>query len=274
MIRAFIIDDEPLAVARLNVLLSRFNDVEIVGSATDASEALQEISRCNPDALFVDVEMPDIDGFDLIEAVGKLPGEAPLIIFVTAYPKFAVDAFDKGAIDFVTKPVRVDRLGSSVERLRSAIQSRIARDRLNELVEQLDELRAQHAGGSVSQRRFLWINRRGELIRLDLDRLERAAADGEYVRLFINGQEYLHRASVSGLMTMVDPNAYVRVHRSHIIRRDRVVSIGRRAAGGHFLFLESGARIPVGRRFRDAIRLLPTRNEGPGELRQDEARSI
>jgi DNA-binding LytR/AlgR family response regulator len=274
MIRAFIIDDEPLAVARLNVLLSRFNDLEIVGSATDASEALREISRCNPDALFVDIEMPDIDGFDLIEAVGKLPGAAPLIIFVTAFPKFAVDAFDKGAIDFVTKPVRADRLASSVERLRSAIQSRIARQRLNELVEQLDQLRTQHASGMVSDRRFLWVNRRGELIRLDLDRLERAAADGEYVRLFISGQEYLHRESVSGLMGMVDPNAYVRVHRSHVVRRDRVVSIGRRAAGGYFLLLESGARIPVGRRFREAIRLLPMRSEELGEPRLDEVRKV
>ncbi len=112
-----------------------------------------ELSK--PDVLFVDIEMPDIDGFDLIEAVGKLADTAPLIVFVTAFPKFALDAFDTGAIDFVTKPVRFDRLSASVGRVRAAVQSRLARERLNELVEQLDELRnsprgRQHAGAPVS----------------------------------------------------------------------------------------------------------------------------
>ena len=163
MIRVFVIDDEPLAVKRLTVLLGRFSDVEITGAETNASDALRGIERTKPDVLFVDIEMPDIDGFDLIEAVGKLADTAPLIVFVTAFPKFALDAFDTGAIDFVTKPVRFDRLSASVGRVRAAVQSRLARERLNELVEQLDELRTHHAGGSTPERRFLWVNRRGEL---------------------------------------------------------------------------------------------------------------
>ena len=267
MIRVFIIDDEPLAVKRLTVLLDRFSDIEITGAETNASDALCGIERSKPDVLFVDIEMPDIDGFDLIEAVGKLADTAPLIVFVTAFPKFAVDAFDTGAIDFVTKPVRFDRLSASVGRVRAAVQNRIARERLNELVQQLDELRTHHAGGTTPERRFLWVNRRSELVRLDLDRLDRASAEGEYVRLFTNGHEYLHRASVSGLMSLLDAKAYVRVHRSHIVRGDSVVSVARRQTGGYSLVLESGERVPVGRRFRQAIRELPAYERQAGEQR-------
>lgn len=256
MIRAFLIDDEPLAVARLAVLLQRFGDLQIVGSANDAGSALADITRTCPDVLFVDIEMPGMDGFDLIEAIDK-HSVAPLIVFVTAFPRFAVEAFDTGAVDFLTKPVRFDRLSASVERIRLAVQNRIARERFDELVHQLEHMRAEHSAGEKTEHRYLWVSRRGELIRLDLDRLDRVAAEGEYVRLFTNGHEYLHRASVSALIAMLDPRSYIRVHRSHIVRIDLVVGIGRRPGGAQSLILESGVSIPVGRRYRHGVRALP-----------------
>jgi DNA-binding LytR/AlgR family response regulator len=254
MIRAFIIDDEPLSVARLMVLLRRLNDVQVIGSATEPTEAIDKIRQDNPDVLFVDIEMPGMDGFDVIESIARLGGPAPLVVFVTAFPKFAADAYDTGVIDFITKPVRFDRLCACVERVREALESRIARDRLKELLEQLEQLRGQHTGQLQTEHRYLWVQRRGEAIRVDLDRLERVSAEGEYVRLFVGGRDYLHRGSVTALAAMLDPANYLRVHRSHIVRIDAVVSIHRRATGSYSLILESGVALPVGRRYRHVIR--------------------
>lgn len=272
MIGAFIIDDEPLAVAGLTALLDRFDDVEIVGTANNGQDALPAIQRTSPGVLFVDIEMPGMDGFDFIEAVGKLTDIAPLIVFVTAFPKFAVEAFDTGAVDFVTKPVRFERLAACVDRVRTVVQNQLARNRLDELVQQLEELRNHHAGTGLPERRFLWVHRRGELIRLDLDHLDRVSAEGEYVRLFTNKNEYLHRASISAMVAMLNPQSYVRVHRSHIVRIGGIVAIARRRAGGQSLLLESGANVPVGRLYRHAIRELPIngreQNQTP-EVRSD-----
>lgn len=254
MIRAFVVDDEPLSVARLVALLRRLNDVEIVGTATQPADALEQIRQDAPDVLFVDVEMPGMDGFDLIESIARNARRLPLIVIATAFPKFAADAFDTGVIDFVTKPIRFDRLRACVERVREALQDRIARDRLKELLDQLEQLRSQRDGEPNAERRYLWVQRRGEAIRLDLDRLERAAAEGEYVRLFVGGRDYLHRGSVTALAERLNSATYLRIHRSHIIRSDTVVSVRRASTGSYSLVLDSGLTLPVGRRYRHVIR--------------------
>lgn len=254
MIQAFIIDDEPLSVTRISVLLRRFNDVQVVGSATEPTDAIDKLRQQLVDVIFVDIEMPGMDGFDVIQAVARLCSPLPLIVFVTAYPKFAADAFDSGVIDFVTKPVRFDRLSSCVARVREALENRIARDRLKELLDQLEQLRSQRVGHQDREHRYLWVQRRGEAIRVDLDRLDRVSAEGEYVRLFVGGRDYLHRGSVTALAAMLDQARYVRVHRSHIVRIDGVVSVHRRATGSYSLMLDSGLMLPVGRRYRHVIR--------------------
>jgi DNA-binding LytR/AlgR family response regulator len=254
MIQAFIIDDEPLSVTRLAVLLRRFDDVQIVGTATEPIDAIDKIRQHVPDVLFVDIEMPGMDGFDVIQSVARLGGPVPLIVFVTAFPKFAADAFDSGVIDFVTKPVRFDRLSACIGRVREALESRIARDRLKELLEQLEQLRSQRMGEDRGEHRYLWVQRRGEALRVDLDRLDRVSAEGEYVRLFVGSRDYLHRGSVTALAAMLDPTRYLRVHRSHIVRIDAVVSVRRRATGSYSLILDSDVVLPVGRRYRHVIR--------------------
>jgi DNA-binding LytR/AlgR family response regulator len=254
MIGAFVIDDEPLSVTRLTVLLRRFNDVQIVGTATEPTEAIDKIRQNAPDVLFVDIEMPGMDGFDVIQSVARLGGPVPLIVFVTAFPKFAADAFDSGVIDFVTKPVRFDRLSACLDRVREALENRIARDRLKDLLEQLEQLRSQRVGHDDREHRYLWVQRRGEAIRVDLDRLDRVSAEGEYVRLFVGSRDYLHRGSVTALAAMLDPARYLRVHRSHIVRTDSVISVRRRPTGSYSLILDSGITVPVGRRYRHVVR--------------------
>lgn len=262
MIRALIVDDEPLSLARLRVLLGRFEDVEVVAAAENGSVALQLLSTTNADVLFLDVEMPGMDGFDLLEALGSEGPQVPLIVFVTAFPRFAADAFDTGAVDFLTKPIRTERMGRALERVRKALQDRIARQRLQELLLQLDQLRSIRTNID-SKRDYLWVQRRGEAVRLDLDKLDRIAAEGEYVRLFIDSQEYLHRASVTAMAARLDDRRYVRVHRSHIVRRDQVASIRRKPTGSYSLILTGGQTVPIGRRYRHLIASLPfDRSEG------------
>jgi DNA-binding LytR/AlgR family response regulator len=252
MIRALLVDDEPLSLARLSVLLGRFEDVQIIGTAENGATALQLLSNASADVLFLDVEMPEMDGFDLIEALGSGGAHVPLVVFITAYPRFAADAFDTGAIDFLTKPIRTDRVGRAIERVREALNDRMARGRLTELLLQLDQLRGIRSD-VASKRNYLWVQRRGEAVRLDLDKLDRVAAEGEYVRLFVEGHEYLHRASVTAMAARLDPDRFVRVHRSHIVRLDQVASIKRRPTGSHSLLLKGGEAIPVGRRYRHTI---------------------
>lgn len=256
MIRAYVVDDEPLSVVRLTALLGRFSDVQIVGSASNGQLALSEIGNRHPDVVFVDIEMPDMDGFDLVEEVAKLSDFVPLVVFVTAYPGFAASAFDTGAIDFVTKPVRYDRLSACLTKIRDSIENQMARARLRELIDQIEALRAERNGLGRAEPRFLWVRRRGEAIRIDLGKLDRLSGEGEYVRLFLGDREYLHRGSVTAIMAMLDPTQFLRVHRSHIVRIGQVVSVHRRRHGGHCLVLASGVTIPVGRRYRQAATLL------------------
>ena len=249
MIRAFVADDEALALDRTCDLLSRFPDVEIVGTATGGAAALERIAALAPDVLLLDIEMPGLDGFEIVEALARDDSVKPLIIFVTAFPQFAAPAFDTGAIDFLTKPVRLDRLETTLHRLRRALADRSAGQRLRELSSQLEALRRERSGP-----RHLWVQTRGESVRVDLDRIERVAAEGEYVRLFLPEGSYLHRDSVSRMAERLDPDRFVRVHRSHIVSRRGLVGVRRRATGSYQLVTAGGAAVPVGRSYRAVVR--------------------
>ena len=259
MIRFLICDDEPLAVERLSDLVGRVEGAQVVGTATDGRAAIAEVERLSPDALLLDIEMPALDGVDVVEARAKQGGgegaPTPLIVFVTAYPGFAAHAFDTGAIDFLTKPVRLPRLDTAVERVRRAIDDREAGSRLAELARQIDALRAEQGGGAgAAGSAHLWVQRRGENLRIDLAHVDRVQSEGEYVRIFQGDASYLHREPISSLIARFDPTRFVRIHRSHIVNRDRVASIRRRPAGGYTIVTDRGEELPVGRNYRTVVR--------------------
>ncbi len=255
MIRLLICDDEPLAVERLRDLVGRVPDTLVVGTATDGRSALAAVAEHAPDALLLDVEMPALDGFDVVEALAKAGGPTPLIVFVTAYPQFAAHAFDTGAIDFLTKPVRLARLDTAIDRIRRALDDRDAAARLAELARQLETLR-QEQRGDGGQAGHLWVQRRGENVRLDLGLVDRVQSEGEYVRIFHGAASYLHREPISSLIARFDAARFVRIHRSHIVNRDRVASIRRRPAGGYTIVTDSGELLPVGRNYRTVVKTL------------------
>lgn len=258
-LRVMICDDEPLANRRLGRLLADIAGVEVVASVETGEEAVAAIETLRPDLALLDIEMPDMDGFDVVDRIARTAGRespAPLLAFVTAFPQFAFEAFESGAIDFLAKPVRRSRLETTIERARAATISREARQRLDDLQGKLDSLRA-HRDPHV------WIHRRGELVRFDLEELDRASAEGAYVRLHQGGASMLHREAIGSIERRLDPARFIRVHRSHIVRTDLVTSIRRTFHGGSELLLRDGTKLPLGRKFAKDARATIVERDDP-----------
>ncbi|HVE01191.1 MAG TPA: LytTR family DNA-binding domain-containing protein [Sphingomicrobium sp.] len=252
MIRVVMVDDEPLALDRLTDLLAQIEDVEIVGALRGGAEALEMIEAAHPDLVLLDIEMPRFDGFDVVEALlrdGHDTDRTPLICFVTAYPQFASEAFETGALDFLCKPVRLARLAKTIARARSAIEQREAARRLEELSTQLQTLRQKYG---YSDDRCLWVQQRGEMVRLDSAKIDWLKAEGEYVRLHVGEGSFLLRTSITALAEELAEGGFVRVHRSVAINRARLKAV-RRQRSGMKVVLESGIELPVGRKFRRQV---------------------
>lgn len=256
MIRVVLCDDEPLALERLKGMIERYRDIEVVGTATDGRSTLQIVAETRPDAVFIDIEMPGLDGFDVVEEMTRWEnGPTPFIIFVTAYPRFALHAFDTGAMDFLTKPVRIARLDASLERLRAAHQGLEAKTRLEELSVQLDVLRLERSGASTKDD-HLWVQRRNEVLRVDHAMIDWIQAEGEYVRLHCGGTSYLHRAAIGAMEDLLDDGEFVRIHRSYQVNRRRVISLRRQLHGALKLTMATGEELPVGRSYRKVARTI------------------
>lgn len=254
--KVLICDDEPLASERLADLLEMCGGAQLVGTASNGQEALDLVDALRPDLLLLDIEMPRFDGFDVVEQLSRrAPSPAsppPLIIFVTAYPRFAAAAFEAAALDFLTKPVRHARLEQALARAREAVGAREAAARLDELARQLERLRDEHR--EPKEQRHLWVQRRGEMVRVLIEQIDWIAAEGEYVRLHLKDQSYLYRELLSAMMTQLEPERFVRIHRSYAVNRERVTAIRRSVHGALKLLLSNGVELPVGRTYRSAAR--------------------
>jgi DNA-binding LytR/AlgR family response regulator len=255
--KVLICDDEPLAAQRLGDMLVRIGGVDLVGSTSNGLEALEQIELTKPDLLLLDIEMPRFDGFDVVEQLSRTHKNEdtppPLIVFATAYPRFATLAFETSALDFLTKPVRQARLEQALARARTALQDREARHRLADLARQLEALRSEHQQPAGLQ--DLWVQRRGEMVRVDLTKVDWIGAEGEYVRLNLGEQSYLHRDLMRSMMSQLDPKMFLRVHRSFAVNRKRVASLRRSLHGGSTVLLDTGVELPIGRTYRQAVRL-------------------
>ncbi|WP_422344999.1 LytR/AlgR family response regulator transcription factor [Parasphingorhabdus sp.] len=251
-ITLLISDDEPLAISRLAELVRQIDDVILVGEATDGQETLQLIGQLNPNVVLLDIEMPIFDGFDVIEhlsaSMQKDGGQIPLIIFVTAYPQFAVRAFETGALDFIPKPVRYTRLVEAIDRARSAYADREARQRLALLGKTLDQLR-QERSRVVTEDHYLWVPRHGEIVRVDCDSIDWVKAEGEYVRLYCDQKSYLYRQMIGDFVASNAAIGFLRVHRSAAVNVGRITAVRRNRNGGRLLRLITGDEIPVGRKY-------------------------
>jgi DNA-binding LytR/AlgR family response regulator len=255
-LRVMVVDDEPLAIERLSNLLAQIDDTEVVGAHQNAADAVKILPKLQPELVLVDVEMPRLDGFDFVEALarqGWLDAEtAPCICFVTAYPQFASEAFETGALDFLCKPVRLARLEKTIARARLALAQRDAFRRLQELTGQLNALRESRLPSAAPA---LWVHQRGQMVRIALETLEWIRAEGEYVRLHVREQSFLLRNSITALADQLSSEGFIRIHRSTIINQTRLSAL-RSSRAGMKVVLESGEELPVGRKYRSAVRAL------------------
>ena len=255
-IRALIADDEPLARRGIRQLLEAHGDVRVVGECRDGRETLRALQAHVPDLLFLDVQMPEVDGFGVLRAHG--PERMPAVIFVTAYDEFAVKAFEAHAVDYLVKPVNEARFAAALNRVRERMRSADAL----ELARRLGALLATHdvageernAGEQHRMRRLLVPTAAGDLL-LDVDEIDWIQAEDYYAAVHARGKRHLIRESLNMLEARLDPARFVRVHRSAIVRVDRVREL-RAAHGESVLVLRDGTRVPVSRRRREHVTTL------------------
>jgi DNA-binding LytR/AlgR family response regulator len=254
-LRILMCDDEPLALDRLAALLARCDGVELIGSMLSGRALLDAVQALRPTLILLDIEMPQIDGFDVVEALSRMScAVPPLVIFVTAHPEFAVEAFDSGALDFISKPVRLSRLEQGLQRARNAAEQMEARQRLRELSDQLEDLKRARATGRESN--HVWVRRGAETVRLDISAVDWIEAEGEYIRFHAGEDSYLERGSLTDAATRFAAYGFARIHRSAVINPERAASIDKTRWGGLVVRLLSGAEIPVGRKFRTAVQAI------------------
>lgn len=251
-LRTLICDDERLAIARMRQLLVDMPEVEVVGEARTAAEALVQVETLQPDMVLLDIEMPVTDGLALARQLIAASSDAapsPQIIFVTAYANFALDAFDHGVVDFLTKPVRKDRLRLALKRARETIDGIRSRQKVAELESMPPAPPAASAAPAD-----IWVRTRGQMVRVPQGDLERVSSEREYVRLYAGETNYLHRASLSAMLELLAPGDFLRIHRSHAVRREAIASVRRLPSGDHQVRLRSGEWLPVGRDYWRKIR--------------------
>jgi two-component system response regulator AlgR len=238
-LRTVIVDDEPLAIERLQVLCAAQKEISLIGSARDGAAALAIAQQLNPDLMFLDIGMPVMDGIHAARALSLLP-KKPVIIFVTAYDNFAVEAFDLDIVDYVLKPVSPERLDRAIQR---AVQARalLAREvsTATPATSQVDELYTSE----------FWVSHRSELIRVAAVDIERIEAERDYMRLFTGGRSYLLHQTISALEQRLNPDLFLRIHRSHIIRRDLITGLRHEGGGVWHALLQGDVSMRIGRKY-------------------------
>jgi two-component system LytT family response regulator len=246
-LRALVADDEPFARERVRRLLAVEPDVELVGEARDGLEAVAAIRREHPNLLFLDVQMPGKDGFQVLESLA--PEETPVVIFLTAYDQYAVRAFQAAALDYLLKPFDEDRFKKAVARARAQVQR--LRDEADVALAKVGVV-AQGAAlvdGARYLERLL-IRTGGRVLFRRTDEIDWIEAYGNYVRLHVGKATYLMRESLSRLETRLDPAQFARIHRSIIVQIARIREISPSSQGQSSVLLEEGTRLTVSRRYR------------------------
>lgn len=244
--RTLIVDDEPLAVERMQILCSRIPALQVVGTASDGAAALRLIEALTPDLVLLDMTMPEVDGLGVARA---LAGQAnrPAVVFVTAHDDFAVEAFDCDAVDYVLKPVAQERLERAVERAqmrRAAAPAQV-------------DLRPEKAPSEWIEE--FWVPHRSELIRVAAADLERIDAERDYVRLHAGARSYMMLHTIAGLEARLDPECFIRLHRSTIVRRDRIAGLKHDGLGVWSAELVDGSVQRIGRTYLARVKAMAGR---------------
>jgi two-component system LytT family response regulator len=261
-IRALVVDDEAVARRRVLRLLSEREDVEVAGECSGGQAALEAIARLKPQVVFLDVQMPDMDGFEVLKNVAA--GELPAVIFVTAYDAYALRAFEACAIDYLLKPYETDRFHQAVDRAIKWLgaDSGDLDDRLRRLLREVvqfsgargaspaaeSELPSENGSGRLD--RFM-VKRGGKSTLVKAEEVDWIESEGNYVSLHVGPQSHLVRSTLVTCADRLDPKKFVRIHRRYIVNIDRVKEIQPWFGGDSIVVLHNGHKLRLSRNFRE-----------------------
>jgi two-component system, LytTR family, response regulator len=254
-IRALIVDDEDLARRGIRTLLKRAADVEVVAECRNGREAIEAIKVSQPNLVFLDIQMPGKTGFDVIDALGG--SRCPYVVFVTAFDKFAVQAFEVHALDYVLKPINERRFYDSLERARTALAAARADSVLQKMVEVTAELRQSSETSSlVSQADRIPVKVNGNVIAVRVADIDWVEADHDYVSLHVGAKSWLLRETITAAETRLTPCGFVRIHRSVLVNLDRVRELRPLSKGEFTVVLIDGTELKLSRNYRSAVERL------------------
>ncbi len=236
-LRVMVVDDEPLAVERLQLLLARLPGVTVVGTANDGEAGLRIAEAVAPDVLLLDIAMPGLNGIDVARALSGSAAGTP-VVFITAFDNFAVAAFDVDAIDYLMKPVQPDRLARALARVRA----------------HLDDGPRTAATPATAYVEEFWVPDHNGLVRIAAADIARITAERDYMRLHVGARSWLIHRTIAKLERELDPGLFLRVHRSVIVRRDTVTGLYRDETGHWTARLSDGAEQRIGRSYVEEVK--------------------
>lgn len=245
-IRALIVDDEPLARRRIRSLLAHDSSVDVIGECSDGNKAVSSIRELTPDLVFLDVQMPAMGGFDVIKSIG--PERMPTVIFVTAYDQYALKAFDVNALDYLLKPFNRSRFQKALERAKGMIRRVQNGDVNDQLLSLLGDLRREQGLPD----RFI-IKSGGRVVFLRVEEIDWMNTVGNYVRLQVGRDSHMMRETMTVMETKLDPDRFMRIHRSTIVNLDRVKEVQPWAKGEYVVIMRDGTRLRMSRRYRELL---------------------
>jgi two-component system LytT family response regulator len=243
-LRALIVDDEPPARSKIRKLLEREGKVEVVGEAADGVEAIERALELRPDLLFLDIQMPRADGFDVLREI--YPQVKPMIIFTTAYDQYAIRAFEVEALDYLLKPFTSARLNEAVERaMKRKNEQRDMPARLARLLENWKP--------STAPLQRILVRNQGAIYFVPAREIEWIEAEEKYVLLHTRGQSHMVRQNISSLEDRLKGAGFVRIHRSYLIQLEALQQLANSSHGDYVAVLKSGVRLNVGRNYRETL---------------------
>jgi two-component system LytT family response regulator len=263
VIKAVVVDDEPLARQGLQLRLEEYPDIEVVEQAHDGLDALQVILSYQPDVIFVDIEMPRLNGFDLIEALQEQCSTLPYIIFITAYDDFACQAYEKSATDYLLKPVSNERLSVCIDKIKAKIKEANELQRcayletllqrktghsLNHFIESLEQ-----QSNTAKESGVLSVKSGTEWLRVKLDNIHWIEAAGDYMCLHTSDGQLIIRKTLKALEQQLNKKLFPRVNRSAIVNADKVTKLTPNSNGEYIAQLSTGDKVKVGRKYRSNV---------------------
>lgn len=245
--RVLVVDDEPLARERIRDHLAKETDVEVVGEAADGHTAVEMIQAEKPDLVLLDVQMPELDGFEVLDQLET--DEMPLVIFITAHDDHALRAFEVRALDYLLKPVDTERFQAAMASARTRLQDAKNTDFRKEVLDLLDSRREKAAERLV-------VKSEGRVVFVSTDEIDWIEAAGNYAKLHVEDDEYLIRETMIGLERKLDGKNFVRIHRSAIVNLERVREMQPLFHGEYSIKLTTGAELTLSRGYRDNLQKL------------------